>query len=116
MARKYMSPLTKDLTPENWLEQIDLQKLNLDELIDIYGDMKVMEKMSKAITGFLKEAIVARMPEDDYESVNFAMTRIERERTSLDSTRVKEEMGMTWYEEHCKSTSYIELRIAKLED
>lgn len=36
-----------------------------------------------------------------------------RERTGLDSEKIKEEMGEAWYAAHCKTTEYFELRFKK---
>ena len=117
MARKYTHPLTKELNPDNWKEKINLNDLSLDEMIAIFGDMKAMEKLSKAIAGFMREAVNARLPDDEYETEDWAVIRSEKTRAgNLDVDAITEEMGEEWVEDHRQdATEYVEIRISRVE-
>jgi hypothetical protein len=95
--KKYTSPLTKDLTPENWKEKLDLDNLSLG--------------------GYLKEIIKIKMPDDEYDSINWHLERNERTRAGgLNKELIEEEMGEDWVAEHTKEpTEYTELRMTRLE-
>ena len=116
MGRKYASKLTSTLTPDSWEEQINLPTLSLDDLTDLVGDFKTMEKFGKQLSGFLKEAIKARMPEgeDHYDGPNWAIQFNPRSRAgALDEERITEEMGEEWVTDHRKPPiEYVEMRVA----
>jgi hypothetical protein len=118
--KKYTHQLTKDLTPDNWKDKLNLAALSVDDLVDIFGDMKSMERFSKQIAGFLREVIDSRMPEgeDEYATPNFIIVRNFRERAGgLNRELIEEEMGEEWVADHCKpGTEYTELRITKNEE
>ncbi len=119
MARKYTSPLTAAITPDNWKEQLDLPTLSLDDLTSLVGDFKQMEKLGKKLAGFLKEAITARMPkgETEYFGPYFGVVFNERSRAgALDEDKIKEEMGEDWCEDHRKDPiEYTEMRVTAIE-
>lgn len=115
MARKYTSPITATLTPDNWKEQLKLPELSLDDLTSLVGDFKQMEKFGKQLAGYLKEAITSRMPEGEteYFGPHFGIVFNERVRSgALDETMIKEEMGEDWVEDHRKDPiEYTEMRV-----
>ncbi len=115
MARKYKSPLTSKLTPDNWKEQLNLKEQSLEGLTDLVGDFKSMEKFGKQLAGFLKEAIRARMPEDEdfFEGPHFAIQFNPRVRVgALDEDKITEEMGDDWVQDHRKPPiEYTEMRV-----
>ena len=115
MARKYKSALTSKLTPDNWKDELNLPDLSLEDLTDLVGDFKSMEKLGKQLAGFLKEAIRARLPEDEdfYEGPHFAIQFNPRTRAgALNEDLIKEEMGEEWVEEHRKPPiEYTEMRV-----
>jgi hypothetical protein len=112
MALEYLSELTTELTPDNWQDKINLQAMSLDDLITLRGDMQAMEKFGKMLTGFLKEVIAARLPDDEYVSPYYVMVRTHRLRKGgLDEAKITDEMGEDWVEDHRKPpTEYDELR------
>lgn len=116
MTRKYTSKLTSTLTPDGWKDQLNLPKLSLDDLTDLVGDFKAMERFGKQLSGFLKEAIRARMPEGDdhYDGPNWAVQFNPRSRAgALDEEKITEEMGEDWVADHRKPTiEYVEMRVA----
>ena len=118
--KKYMHPLSGTLTPDNWQEKLNLNALSLEDMIEVFGDMKSMESVSKKIGGFLKEVIKARMPEDEdeYDSPHFHIQRNFRSRAGgLDRERILETMGETWAEEFShEPTEYVEIRCTKREE
>lgn len=117
--KKYISPLTSGLTPDNWQEKINLQDLSLDDLTDLLGDLKAMEALGKKVGGFVKEAVYGRMPEDVFEHAtnNFAFVINDRTRAGgLNKEKILEEMGEDWVEEHSNPpTEYKELRMSRVE-
>ncbi len=114
--KRYVSPLTKELTPDNWKDKVNLKSLSLDELTDLLGDLKAMEKFGKAVGGFIKEAVLARVPEGttEYATANFAFVLNDRVRAGgLDEDKITTEMGEGWVEDHRKPPiEYTELRMA----
>ncbi len=115
MARKYKSSLTAGLTPDNWKETLNLRELSLDDLTNLVGDFKSMEKLGKQLSGYLKEVIRAQMPEDEdfYEGPHFAIQFNPRTRAgALNEDLIKEEMGEEWVEDHRKPPiEYTEMRV-----
>lgn len=113
--KKYVSPLTKELTPDNWKDKINLKDMSLDEMTELLADLKAMEALGKKIGGFMKEAVKARMPEGEMEYVggSFTVTLNERSRAGgLDEDKITEEMGEGWVEDHRKPPiEYTELRL-----
>ncbi len=119
MARKYTSKLTSTLTPDNWKEKLELPKLSLDDLTNLVGDFKLMEKFGKMLAGFLKEAIRARIPEDEdhYAGPSWAVQFNPRSRAgALDEEKITEEMGEDWVANHRKPPiEYTEMRVTAVE-
>ena len=119
MARKYVSALTAGLTPDNWQEKINVKDLSLEEVTDLLGDFKEMEKFGKKLAGYFKEVAVAKLPDGETEFIghNFMFTLMERSRAGgLDKILIMEEMGAEWVEDHCKeATEYTELRLNRVE-
>ncbi len=115
MTKKYISPITATLTLDNWQGKINLADMNLDDTMDLLGDLKAMEAFGKKVGGFLKEAVKAKMPEGDteYYGNNFCVVLSERYRAGgLDKEKITKEMGEEWVEDHSKEgTEYTELRL-----
>lgn len=116
MSRKYVSPLTSKLSPDNWKDKINLADMSLDELTDLLGDLKAMEKFGKQVGGFIKEAVYGRLPDGvtEHATSNFAFAINERVRAGgLDEEKITAEMGEDWVEEHRKPPiEYKELRMS----
>lgn len=105
MARKYLSKLTSKLVPDKPLpDQINLKTMSLDDMVDLFADTKQMEAFGKKVNGYMKQALVARLPkgEDTIENENCIVTVTDTPgRVTLDGTRMQEDMGdnfMTKYE------------------
>lgn len=115
--KKYTHALTKDLTPDNWKDKLNLDALSLDDLVDIAGDLNSMEKFAKKVAGYLKEVIKTRMPDDEYDSpsIHYVAVRTDRSRkNTLDEGKIAEEMGEEWVEDHRKpDIEYTELRLTR---
>ena len=116
--KKYTHPLTAQLTPENWKDKLDLDALSLVELANICGDLNHMEKFAKKLSGYLKEILKSKMPDDEMDTEFWHLARNERERAGgLDRESILEEMGMEWVEEHSNpSIEYTELRITRRQE
>ncbi len=116
--KRYASPLTKTVTPDKWREKINLKMLSLDDMTDLLGDFKEMESMAKKLTGFLREAIIPRMPggSTEYASSNFEFVLNTRTRAgNLNRDLVMDEMGEAWTIDHSNpSTEYTELRMNRI--
>ena len=116
--KKYASPITATLTPDNWESKINLDDMTLDDMTELLWDFKQMEKFSKKISGYMKQACTARLPRDTFEYVgtNFGFVLNNRVRAgSLNRERCIEDMGELWVENHSNpSTEYVELRVAKV--
>lgn len=119
MARKYKSSLTSKLTPDNWKEELNLREQSLEDLTDLVGDFKAMEKFGKQLAGYLKEVIRAKMPEDEdfFEGPHFAIQFNPRVRVgALDEDKIAEEMGDDWVADHRKPPiQYTEMRVNPVE-
>ncbi len=119
MAKKYTSTLTAKLTPEGWKEELNLSELSLNDLTDLVGDFKKMEKFGKQLSGFLKEAIRARIPEDEdfYQGPHWTVQFKDCSRVAaLDEDKITEEMGEDWLEDHRKPPiEYTEMRVKAVE-
>ncbi len=120
MGRKYISPITSQLTPDNWQEKINLKDMSLDEMTDLFGDLKAMEALGKKVGGFMKEACKAHLPEGESEFVgsHFQFVLNDRYRAGgLNKDKIAEEMGEDWIEEHTNpGTEYVELRLTRVEE
>lgn len=117
---EFTSPLTPELTPDNWTEEINLQALSLDETMDLLADFKKIEAFGKKVGGFLKQAVTAKMPDEDepvYEGTHyFAQINLRTRKGGLDEAKITTEMGEDWVEEHRKEpTEYKELRLKPVE-
>lgn len=117
--KKYNHALTKDLTPDNWQEKVNLDALTVDDLVDLLADMRKMEAFGKRLGGFLKEVIRTRCPDmDEYDSPHFVVTFNPQYRAGgLDTDRIMEEMGEEWVEEHRKEgTEFVTIKLIPKED
>ena len=118
--RKYISPITRGLTPDNWQDKINLASLSLDDVIDLLGDLKAMEAFGKKVGGFIKEAVKAKMPEGETEHIgkHFHIQLNTRVRVGgLNKVKVLEDMGEAWVEEYSNPpTEYVELRLKRIEE
>ncbi|KKN65450.1 hypothetical protein LCGC14_0481700 [marine sediment metagenome] len=114
--KRYISPITKELTPTDWKDKINLSDMSLDEMTELLADLKVMEAMGKKVGGYMKEAVKARMPEGEMEYIGarFIVTLNDRLRSGgLDGDKILEEMGEDWCEERMKpDIEYTELRLS----
>ena len=115
--KKYNSPITSGLTPDNWEDKINLGDLDLDQMLNLLGDFKAMESMGKKLGGFMKEAVKARMPDMEYENPYWHVIRNPRSRKGgLNEDLITEEMGEDWVEERRKpDIEYEELRLSRKE-
>ncbi len=106
MARKYVSPITAGLTPEGWQEKINLNNMTLDEMMDLWGDLKAMEAMGKRVGGYMKEACRVRLPDGETEFIGttfqFTVTPGSRE-AELSKEKCLEEFGQDWIDDHLKA-------------
>lgn len=100
--------LPQGIDADNWREKLNLGDKSLDEIIDLLGDVKQQVKLYERMEGFLREALLARMPEGvmEYSTEAYMVQRTVGERVFLDTGKVKEEMGEEWYQAHCKVTPY----------
>lgn len=111
MTTKYVSPITKTLTLNNWREKIHLDDLSVPEMIDLMADCRKIQKLGKAVDGYMKEAIRARLPEGETEAhSDFFEIEIEfcERAGGLDKDRILEEMGEEWVAEHSKDPTEFE--------
>jgi len=119
MTKKYSSALTATITPDNWEDKLQMRNLSLDDITNLIGDFKAMEKLGKMLTGYLKVAARARIPEDEdsYAGPNWALTFNPRSRAGgLDEEKITEEMGEAWTEDHRKPPiEYTEMRVSAVE-
>ena len=109
------------LTPENWEELLNPQRLTGAQMIDILGELKDQAKFLSKLENFLKETLPLKVPTSDRgefqsQGQRYVAIRAQKSRTALDAEKVRTEMGETWYKEHCKTTEYYELRVKELKD
>jgi len=119
MARKYVSPITSKLTPDNWEDHINIAAMSLDELTDLLGDFKKMEAFGKKLGGFFKEAVKGKLPpgEREYVGTHFQFVINERSRAGgLNKDLILEEMGEEWVADHSlPPIEYEELRLSPVD-
>jgi len=118
--KKYISPITAGLTPDNWQDKVNPADLSLDEALDLLGDFKAMVAFGKKLEGFVKEVVKSKMPDDDepeYTGTHWYVQVNHRTRKGgLDKEKITDEMGEDWVEEHSKpNTEYDELRLKAVE-
>lgn len=120
MARKYTSPLTAKLTPDNWQDKLNLNELSLEDRLDLLGDFKAMLSFAKRLEGYLKEAVRAAMPEgeDEYTGNHFYVQINHRVRKGgYDIDHMREDMGDDWLVKYEKEpVEYDELRLSAVEE
>lgn len=104
----------KELNRENFRDILKPAKFSLQEQIDMAGELKEIAGFVKLCEGILVEAMKAREGEWEDHGLRFQATKVKKSRTSLDTGKVKEEMGDEWYQAHCKTTEYEELRITRI--
>lgn len=106
----------QQLNRENWRELLKPKNLSFQEQIDIAGELSEIRKFLTLCEDFLKESLKGSRQEDEWEDcgLRFQAVKVKRTRTSLDSALVKQEMGDEWYQAHCKTTEYEELRITRI--
>ena len=122
MTKKYISPITAGLTPDNWQDKVNPAALSLDEALDLLGDFKAMVAFGKKLEGFVKEVVKSKLPRDDFDEAEYIGVRWSAEinqrtrKGGLDKVKIEEEMGEVWVEEHSKpDTEYEELRLKAIE-
>lgn len=118
--KKYVSPITGTLTPDNWQDKINPKDLSLEDALDILGDFKSMMAFTKKLEGFMKQVVRSKMPDEDepeYTGRHFSVAVSLRSRAGgLDKPKILEEMGEDWVEEHSKPpTEYEEIRVKPVE-
>jgi len=113
----YISEVTDRLTPDDWQEVLNPKALSLDEAVDILADCKSMEAFGKKLTGYMKQVVRSKMPDDEeepeYIGTHFSVHVNKRTRKGgLNEPLIIEEMGEDWVEEHRKPpTEYEEIRV-----
>lgn len=77
-------------------------------LVDWLGAMREQMKELKQLEGYYKQALTARLGEDEDEITGelFEAEIIDVEQMRLDNDVVKEEMGEEWWSDHCKLIEY----------
>ncbi len=117
--KKYASPITATLTPDNWEDKLNLSDMTLDDMTALLWDFKQMENFGKKLGGYMKQACKARIPQGETEFVgtNFQFILNERVRAgSLNRDKCVESMGEYWVIDHSNEpTEYVELRVKKVE-
>jgi hypothetical protein len=104
MAEKNLTEEPIFVVPENDAQLID-------RIAELNAQMKPIESEIK----FLKEAAKARLSIGEHQGNVYQCVVAERGRTDIDRERVKEEMGEEWWADHCKTTTYQEIRFKKIE-
>ena len=102
---KYLSPLTNVLDPNKWQEQINLKNMDVEEMLCLWSDMKVMEAMAKKVNGYMRTALQARLPEGEdtwtSDCVDFITTE-QGGRVTYDHERKLEDMGEQFMQKYQK--------------
>jgi GTP1/Obg family GTP-binding protein len=77
-------------------------------LTDWLGSVREQMKELKQLEGYYKEALMARVDDDEYEVVGeqFTATIEDVEQMRINTEAVKEEMGTEWWKDHCKLIEY----------
>jgi hypothetical protein len=112
--KKYTHPLTKDLTPDNWKDKLNLDDLSVDDLIELLKDLRAMENFGKKLGGFLKEVIKVRCEgQEEYEGRKlWAFFKEGYREGGLDVELITEEMGEEWVENHRKEgTEFVTIKL-----
>lgn len=85
----------------------DLKGLSTGDIIDMLGECRFEKSQKTRLEGYLKEALNSRMDIDDegHGDAWFCVVT-EESRTSLDTAKVKDEMGMDWYSARCQTSEF----------
>ncbi len=114
----FKSDLTELLFDVDWQSHLAADKVSLDELVNIFGDMKDLEKIAKKIAGYCREMIDGRMEEDEdeYESDYYSISRTFSETTKLNNDLIRASETDEWIEEHSKTTESTTIKYAHIEE
>lgn len=85
----------------------------LVEKIDAYGELKAEADRIAARMKLLREELID-MIEGSAEGVAYRATVTKSVRTSLDTTKIKAEMGAEWVADHSRETNVVTLSVEKL--
>jgi hypothetical protein len=88
-----------------------LHNLSIGQVIDQLGHAKAETAEAKAREDALKAELIARGV-TEAEGMLFRATVTEATRWTLDTDRVKAEMGTAWYEAHCKVGTSATVRVS----
>ena len=113
----YASPIMRTITQDNYMDVINPHELSTDELWDLMGDMRALEKFGKKMAGFIRETLgKSALEELEFAAPHYNVKIVERSRAGgLDSARIKDEMGMQFMEKYSKDdTSYMEVRMTRI--
>ena len=106
MGKKYYSKLTAKLIPDKSpAEQINLKIMSVDDMLDLFADTKQMEALGKKINGYMKQALLARLPKgkDELSNDNFRINVTESAgRVTYDYKGMTEEMGDNFMQKFMK--------------
>ncbi len=85
-------------------------------LVDWLGNVREQTKELKQLEGYYKEALLARIDDDEEEVVGekFSATIEDVEQMRLDTGTVKEEMGDDWWQDHCKLSEFKMIRTKRI--
>lgn len=117
--KKYESPLTAGLTPDNWQEKINPKDLSLSDVSDLIGDFQSMFTFSKKMLGYMKEIARGKMGDDmEFVGPHWELVRNFRTRAGgLNKELILDEMGEDWVIEHSKpEIEYEEMRVNRIVD
>lgn len=112
---------TKELNPVVMMLDFQFGVKTDEELIDLIpqidAKLKGLAKWIEAAKGVLKSRLKAPENVGDVSITRahtFEAVYSKRQRISLNTELVKQEMGEEWYAEHCMTTEYEELRFKSL--
>lgn len=105
---------TMIIAARNLLNAVNDGKLShctASELADIAGDIKAASDMLAAALKPIREVLLT---EGEVIGSHYRTLAVETERRTLDTKRVKTELGEQWYNERTTSTAVASLRITAL--
>lgn len=108
--------------------QAQLKEADRNELVDLLGSIRMLQKRANQLEGIYKEALKARLKSTDSEisTPNYKAVISEKQRTTFDSKKVMAEMAEefgddvegynAWLVNHQNTTEYTEISVKALKD
>lgn len=95
-------------------EMPDMREQSSEQLVDALGELNETVKKWVKQVDYIKAALKSRLGGGDVVTGHTYQAVVsEKARASLDTERIKLEMGQGWYEDHCKVTTFKQINVSR---